>query len=245
MRLLLKILAWFLLAIIAGAVAVAFFLHESKPLGSSPDAADRLARQMMQAVNKTAWDSTRYVHWFFFEQHEYLWDKFTDSVLVRWDDYEVLLHTKTVTGMARKAGQPLEGSRAVDAISKAWEYFCNDSFWLNPVVKAFDPGTRRSLATTRDGRQGLLVEYTAGGVTPGDAYLWLLDQNHRPVAWKMWVKILPIGGLECTWEGWTQLPTGAWVATRHSFFGRSFTFITDLNAGQSLEELGVESLGWE
>ena len=42
-----------------------------------------------------------------------------------------------------------------------------------------------------------------GGVTPGDTYLWILDDSGRPVAWRVWVKILHIPGplvkdsLEC------------------------------------------------
>ena len=45
--------------------------------------------------------------------------------------------------------------------------------------------------------------------------MWYTDENHRPKMWRMWVSVVPIGGLSSSWEGWTQLSTGAWVATKH------------------------------
>jgi hypothetical protein len=79
--------------------------------------------------------------------------------------------------------------------------------------KVRDPGTERKVVNTKMGK-GLLVTYTSGGVTPGDSYLWILDQNNRPVKWKMWVSIIPLGGLEFTWEDW-QKHEGAWFAPTH------------------------------
>jgi hypothetical protein len=56
----------------------------------------------------------------------------------------------------------------------------------------------------------------------------------------MWVRIIPIGGLEATWEGWVELSTGARISTQHEAAGKRMTFITNLAGGQSLEALDVD-----
>jgi hypothetical protein len=71
----------------------------------------------------------------------------------------------------------------------------------------------RSLVTLTNGREGLLVSYTWCGLKPGDAYLWLTDANGLPTAWQMWVKIIPVSGLEFSWGDWITLLTGAKIAT--------------------------------
>ena len=73
-------------------------------------------------------------------------------------------------------------------------------------MKAFDPGTSRALLKLPNGNDGLLVHYNSGGVTPGDTYLWHLDENGLPVAWQMWVGIIPVGGMQFSWEDWTNPP---------------------------------------
>jgi hypothetical protein len=79
-----------------------------------------------------------------------------------------------------------------------------------------------------------MVTYSSGGVTPGDSYVWILDESGRPTSWKMWVSVLPIGGLESKWSGWTQLSTGAWIAQAHP--SKIYTLkITNLKGGNSLD----------
>ena len=91
-----------------------------------------------------------------------------------------------------------------------------------------------------DGSDGLMVSYASGGVTPGDTYLWLLDENGRPTGWKMWVKILPFKGLYTSWADWVTLDTGAQIASMHGI--KSFNLpIGNLDSGQTYEELGIEN----
>ncbi len=233
------------LAVVAGLVlllGLVLFLRYNEPLpeGQPSPEADSLARCMMDAVDAPAWDSLRFVAWNFMGQHDYVWDKERHLVEVRWGKQRVVLHTKTVTGKAWTDGREVEGRKADKLVQKAWSFFCNDSYWLNPVVKAFDPGTERRIVNLKDGREGLMVHYRSGGVTPGDSYVWILDEQCRPVAWKMWVQIIPIGGVENSWEGWQQLPGGAWIATKHSALGRTIEMIRNVRAGQSLEALGLK-----
>ncbi|RMG85703.1 MAG: hypothetical protein D6714_05475 [Bacteroidetes bacterium] len=229
-----------LLVLVAGAMIWGWASNESKPVGTPGPEADALARKMMNAVHAEAWDTTRIVQWTFKGVHDYLWDKQNNLVKVHWDDQDVYLYTKTVTGKAFKNGAEVRDSlQKAELIQKAWAYFCNDSWWLNAPVKAFDPGTERSLVTLDDGRKGLMVTYTSGGVTPGDSYVWILDESGLPTSYKMWVSIIPVGGMEFTWEKWETLPTGAKVVTFHKSKVLELD-ISNLKAGQSWSDFGLE-----
>ena len=81
--------------------------------------------------------------------------------------------------------------------------------------KIFDKGTERSIATLKNGKEALLVTYNSGGTTPGDSYLWHLDPTGKPISFQMWVDILPIGGLEASWDDWTTTESGAQLPTFH------------------------------
>jgi hypothetical protein len=93
--------------------------------------------------------------------------------------------------------------------------FNNDSFWLVAPYKVFDQGTTRQLVALEGGRDALLVTYSSGGTTPGDSYLWILGDDGLPASYKMWVKIIPIGGLEATWANWQRMESGIMLPTSH------------------------------
>lgn len=228
----------FLILILIGVIAT-LIVHKPRPSGQPGPEADALAERMMHAVNKEGWDSTRWVGWTFLGMHDYIWDKDRHLVEVRWNGYRVLLDPNTISGKAWKKDIPLEGTALNKAIHKAWTFFCNDSFWLNAVVKAFDPGTVRSIVPMEDGSQGLLVEYQSGGVTPGDAYLWILDDTYRPKAWQMWVQVLPIGGIQTSWENWITFPTGALVASAHKTPLGGMK-LTNIRGGMTLQDVGLD-----
>jgi len=227
------IIGLFILLLVAGY----FMVNEPLPKGEKGPAADALAQKMLTAVDKPAWDSTRYFQWNFAGRHDFLWDKEKHNVEIKWGEKKVLLNTKSVTGLAFENGTQLSGEAADKMVYEAWGYFCNDSFWLNAPVKAFDKGTERSIVKLEDGKEALMVSYTGGGVTPGDSYLWILDENGKPTSYKMWVSIIPIGGVEFTWEDWKAVEGGAQISTKHK--GVFEIPITNLKAGNDLEGMGL------
>ena len=233
-----KIVLGLFVSVTVALLAFIAISSERKPVGIPSAEADITAKAMLAAINIEAWDTTNYVAWTFFGSHHYLWDKARNLVQVTWKDYKVLLNPNQITGKAWKGNQPVTDKQTHQLVQRAWTYFCNDSFWLNAPAKVFDPNTTRSLVTLKDGRNGLMVNYTAGGVTPGDTYVWLLDEKHRPVAWKMWVKILPIRGLEASWTDWTTLQSGALISQQHKIMGMQQTTITNLVSANNYEALG-------
>ena len=101
-------------------------------------------------------------------------------------------------------------------IKKAIDLFNNDSFWLVAPFKVFDKGVERRIVPMDDGTKALLITYTSGGSTPGDSYLWELQPNGFPISFKLWVKIIPIGGLKATWDDWQLTESGAFLPKTHS-----------------------------
>lgn len=190
---------------------------KSLPEGKAGPQADALARALQEAVNHEAWNQTGAVRWNFDDRRTHLWDRERDLIRVRWDDIEVLRHAYQNGGRVWEDGQEvLDPEKKQERLQEAYEIWINDAFWLNPIATFFDAGVTRKLVALEDGRQGLLVQYGKGGVTPGDTYLWASETSGLPEYWEMWVSIIPIGGLRTTWEAWDTLSTGAKVSTRHA-----------------------------
>jgi hypothetical protein len=235
-----QILGAILILGILAVVVVVYSMNEPRPEGRQGPEADALARSMEAAVNKEAWDRTGAVKWSFFEQHHYVWDRTRGLVELQWGESRALFRTADQTGRVWSNGVEQGEDDAKEALRTAYAYWINDSFWLNPIVKLFDEGVERALVELEDGRDALLVSYTSGGVTPGDAYLWSPAPDGLPAAWRMWAQVIPIGGIEVSWEAWTELSTGAKISTVHEGWGRSMTFITNLEGTENLDALGVD-----
>lgn len=197
-----------------------------------------LADKMLLAIKKKNWDAIPYIKWTFKKERHYVWDKRNHRAEIKWDDYVVKINLDNQAGIVYKSGEIVEGDKIKEVLAKAWGYWCNDSFWLNAPAKIRDPGTTRSAVKMDDDTDGLLVEYTSGGVTPGDTYLWALDKSGLPVYFKMWVSIIPVGGMKATWSDWKEV-MGAKIATSHDLGGFSL-HIGNLKAGNTLSEIGLE-----
>ena len=247
MKKVLKIIGYILLAIITVAAIAFFKINEKKPVGVKGDKAEALAQKMMQAVNKLAWDSTAIVGWTYRGNRHHIWDKQRNLAQVTWDNHKVLLNLNTLAGKVYDNQEEVrDADKAEKLKQEAYKYFINDAFWLNPIAKMYDAGVERSIVTLSDGTEGLLVSYSLGGLTPGDAYLWRVGKNGIPTSWKLWVKIIPIGGMELSWDNWQTLSTGAKVAASHT--GKltgAVIPLTDIKAAKSLSEMGLMADAFE
>ena len=186
------------------------------PTGQQGAEADQLATHMLEALNEEAYLNTNYLEWTFKESHHYKWYKSDNTCEVYWDSFTVILDLENHdNSKVFVVEQEYDGVEKHDYIHKAEAYFNNDSFWLVAPYKVFDTGVERRLVKTEEGKNALLVTYTSGGSTPGDSYLWHFDDSGKPKSYQMWVDILPIEGVEATWENWITTESGAQLPTFH------------------------------
>jgi len=226
----------FLCIILAGIAAFVFYKYdEPVPSGKSGLAADLLARKIMMSVYHDNWERTGAISWNFDNQRFHIWDRNRNYAKVSWDEYEVLINLSDKRGIAMESGKRMGFNDTKKKLEEAWEFWINDSFWLNPVSKMFDAGTSRRVVPVV-GAEGLLVTYRSGGLSPGDSYLWLTNSDGLPKAWKMWTEKIPLGGVEATWDNWVTLSTGVRIATQHET--SLFTIhLKDVEGATSIEEL--------
>lgn len=191
----------------------AFYLvkNEKLPQGTLGKEADALAIKMFNAINHEAFENTEYLEWSFRNKHHYQWHKNKGFVFVSWDENKVKLYPNSVEKSTLLKG---DKSKTDKLIKTALDYFNNDSFWLIAPYKIFDKGTERRLVTYEN-KDALLITYTTGGSTPGDSYLWILDSNYLPIAFKMWTKIIPIGGVAATWDDTLVSESGILIPKSH------------------------------
>lgn len=228
-----------LLAIVAAIFLLPKMLDRPLPEGTPGPAADALARRVMAATGYDAWQATGAVSFAFRGKNRHLWDRERGFVRIAYGGKTVWLDLASRRGLAEQEGKALAGEPLAEALEEAWSLFCNDTFWLNPLAKLFDDGVVRSLAAApaeHPGTEALLITYTSGGKTPGDSYLWIVGPDGLPTHWRMWTQILPLQGVEASWEGWQRLPTGARVATRHAI-GPTTLELKDVRGAARLAEL--------
>lgn len=195
---------------------VYFKYNEDLPVGKSGQAAETLAQNMLESLDYEAYKNTNYLEWTFKNRHHFKWQKNEGTCVVYWKEYKVDLNLNEPSeSKVYVHNFKVDGEQANELIEEAINYFNNDSFWLVAPYKVFDSGVERSIVKMDNGNDALLVTYTYGGTTPGDSYLWFLDANNKPIKFKMWVDILPIGGLEASWTDWTTTESGAQLPTFH------------------------------
>ncbi|WP_147405051.1 MULTISPECIES: hypothetical protein [Aquimarina] len=214
-----KILVLGILTLIIIVVASLYFsLNEKMPEGETGSKADQFALKIQEALHYQAYQDTDYLQWTFRNKHHYLWNKQQQTVQVKWDDHTVHLNLNKPQKSYLENKNVNEKERK-KILSTALAYFNNDSFWVVAPFKLFDTGVTRKLVKLDDNSQGLLINYSSGGTTPGDSYLWKVDQNYIPTSYQMWVSILPIGGIEATWSDWKKTESGTYLSQQHKLLG--------------------------
>ena len=189
-----------------------YFLNNEKlPEGNKGKEADALAIKMFNVLNHEAFENTEVIEWDFRGTNHYKWYKQQNKVEVILGEEKIILNLKNTSKSIASSPK---------LIQKAIDNFNNDSFWLVAPYKIFDTGTERAIVKYED-KDALLVTYTSGGSTPGDSYLWILNDKFFPVAYKMWTSIIPIGGVSATWSDWKTTEAGIKLPTKHklSLFG--------------------------
>lgn len=217
-------------------VGTKLVLDKKLPQGTPGEEAEALAQKMLKAIDHKAWLKTGAVAWKYAGRNEHIWDKKRHLAYVKWGNNEAYIDCASGKGIALENGEVVSDTENKEAIcSRAHFLWANDSYWLNPVSKIYDSGVSRAKVEHPDG-DALLVSYSSGGFTPGDSYLWILDENGLPKEWQMWVEILPINGLSASWEGWTTTATGVQISTKHGL-GPMTVEVTDLSTASRLKDL--------
>lgn len=236
MRRILAIVGILIALVLVAVVVLIFSQRHPLPAATAGPDGDALARKVEASINADAWKKLGTIRWTLGGKRHYLWDKSRGFVRTRIGDDEVLLDLMKMDGRAFHKGEEVSGAEKKQIVDKGYKMFCNDSFWMNPLVKLFDDGTSRA-ALTVDGKPALLISYSSGGVTPGDRYLWLLDDDGHPRAWRVFASVLKaVPGIEFSWDDWTDLH-GAKVATTHHVIGMKVQPVTDLEAADRPEQL--------
>jgi len=216
-----KILKWIIIVLISlGLIGFIAFLivDEDLPQGEKGEKAEKIADKMLAAVNDSAWQEIALLEWDFNGIHHIVWDKNRHWAKISWDNYDVFIKLDSKEGIAFAKGKRVERDELLTKLLEdAYANWANDSFWLNPITKLRDSGTERRYVHQKDENlEGLLVTYENGGVTPGDSYLWLVNkETGLPEFIKMWVQVIPVGGIKFSWENWHTTKGGAKIAQKH------------------------------
>ncbi len=180
--------------------------------------ADALAHKILKTIKHEAYTKTRYIEWSFRGARFFKWDKEQHIIEVKWENNKVLLHPNSMEKSQLFVDDLEIVNNREKTIQRALDIFNNDSFWLVAPHKLFEDGIIRTLEMV-NGVPSLKVKYTTGGSTPGDSYIWIVDDNYLPIQFKIYVPSMRMNGLEASWEDWITTESGTLLSKNHTLGG--------------------------
>ena len=203
------------------------FCSKNLPVGVKSEKAEQLYKKVIDASAYDMWQKDIAAVGFIWHAqfildkvsivHHFFWDKKRGFVEVSWDNIKVQFDKKnlknTVVFIDKKV--ITDTKKIKDLTYEAYSFFINDSFWLNPLFTINSPDSEKLYVSDRE----LLVTFNKGGVTPGDSYLFSLDESYRINSMKMWVSTIPIKGIKVTFEDYILLKKKIPFSTQHSLLG--------------------------
>lgn len=195
----------------------------SLPKGTPGPRAEELAQKMLAGADFEKWQATAAVSFTFRDGDKIFWDRKRKLT-------EVIVKKKLVQ-FSEVSGKSIcfEGERRVtddcaEMTQTAIKRFYNHTFWLNPAFHISSPGAERALV----GDNQLLVSFKSGGSTPGDSYLFTLDEEGKVAEMRMWVSVLPIKGARAVFSNYVKSQTGVRVALNHEVASLASVNLSDL-----------------
>lgn len=213
-----KIFIFSVLGIVVVLSIAGYIMSDDLPEGQQGQKADELAQKILKELNYEAFKKTKRIDWTFAGVHSYQWHKNEDYVIVNTNSTKIKLNLKDYNLSEIISPENYDDDEKQKILESSIKNFNNDSFWLVAPYKLMDKGAVRQIVKFKH-EDALLVTYTSGGNTPGDSYLWLLDENQKPTGFKMWVSIIPIGGLRAEWKNWVETESGMILSTQKTILG--------------------------
>jgi hypothetical protein len=154
-------------------------------------AGDELARRMIDNLGGAeAFARLHTIRWTFALRvlgvdvisRRHVWDPQRGLAWVQLDEdgpTEVWLRLADKTGVVKKGGALVEGEAARALLHEAHKAWTNDAYWLAAPFKVFDPGAIRERVPG-----GVRIRFEQVGLTPGDRYLYELDDQGRVTGWR-------------------------------------------------------------
>jgi hypothetical protein len=213
---------FFLLAVVT--LSIVQLVHcSSMPTGQPGAAAEKLAAKMQEAAAYKEWQNIQAATFVFRGDDRVFWDKRRKLVEIK--SKSNLVQFSELTGKSLC----FDGERRIlegceELTQAAIKKYYNHTFWINPAFHIMSPGTARELV---DGTK-LLVRYASGGSTPGDTYLFTLDDEGKITEMQMWVSILMIKGIRASFSDYQEVSKGIRVARHHKVGGLASVDLSDL-----------------
>jgi len=221
--------------------------------------ADEVANRMMAAHGADAWETLPYLRFDFAVEGggqtqvvaRNLWNRGTGAYRTELPDTlgtVIIVETNAsspgdVSGQVFQKGEEVTGDAKADLLSKGYQRFINDTYWLLAPLKVLDEGVNRSYLPDSSDAEHDVLHLTFGdvGLTPDDEYWLYVDKETGQLdRWAFRLQSMADDAAPAAFD-WTayktlNVPGGAVrLAERHDGGGRAI-LTNNLSAPSSVPE---------